>query len=159
MNVFDSIDTVKSLIKDRILSNQELLKLVSVLTEDPLVAKDITDLSKIVNKSIFFSPKTLDTNKDQKVFVTMETSLLSNMDGNRLIDVYFTFNIYCHIDLLELCDSRTRPWMICSCLSNMFTNSWGSWMGKMELEDGYEIIEIPNSYYGIKIRFSLSDFI
>lgn len=157
-NIFNSIDTTKSILMDRVLQNQNLLKLISIYDEDPLSHSDINDLSKIVDKSIFFKPKTLETQKDQMAFMCMGLSLLPNLDGNRVIDVFFTFTVYCHVDILDLCDGTSRAFKICAELNEMLTNTWGSWMGKIELEDGYEITEIPNSYYGINVRFSITDF-
>ena len=158
-NVFDFTDEIKSQIKDRVLSSQNLLKYIYYGTDDPLVEEDIDDLSLVVNKQIFFQPKTLDTIKEQNAFMTL--TVYGSPDfigGERISNITFSFNVFTHIENFELADGSTRAWKICSELSNLFTDTKGSWIGNCELEDFYEVAEVPNEYYCIVCKFVMSDF-
>lgn len=158
-NIFEAIDDIKIQIKDRVLSNQNILKYIYYGTEDPLSEKDIDDLSLVVNKQIFFQPKTLDTIKEQKAFLTL--TVYGSPDyftGERISNVTFSFNVFTHIENYELADGSTRAWKICSELSKTFTDTKGSWIGNCEMEDFYEVSEVPNEYYCIVVKFTMSDF-
>lgn len=157
-NVFEAMDEIKSQIKDRVLSNQNLLKYIYYGTEDPISEEDIEDLSLVVNKQIFFQPKTLDTIKEQIAFITLTTYGSPDYSGERITNVTFSFNIFTHIENYELADGSTRAWRVCSELSKLFTDTEGTWIGNCEMEDFYEVAEVPNEYYCIVLKFVMSDF-
>lgn len=157
-NVFDAMDTIKAEIKERVLSNQKLLKYIYYGTEDPLLEEDLEDLSQIVNRQIFFQPKMLDTLKEQKAYLTLTASGAPDYSGERITNVTFSFNILTHIEIYELADGSTRAWKICRELSDLFTDTKGSWMGNCEMEDFYEVAEVSNEYYCIVLKFVMSDF-
>lgn len=158
LNIFDEMDKIKSQIKDRVLSNQNLLKYIYYGDDDPLSEKDIEDLSLVVDKYVFFKPKMLDTLKEQKAYLTLTTSGSPDYSGERITNVTFTFNILTHLEIYDLADGSTRAWRICKELSDLFTNTNGSWIGNCEMEDFYEVAEVSNEYYCIALKFVMSDF-
>lgn len=158
LNIFDEMDKIKSQIKDRVLSNQNLLKYIYYGNDDPLSEKDIEDLSLVVDKYVFFKPKMLDTLKEQKAYLTLTTSGSPDYSGERITNVTFTFNILTHLEIYDLADGSTRAWRICKELSDLFTDTNGSWIGKCEMEDFYEVAEVSNEYYCIILKFVMSDF-
>lgn len=158
LNIFDEIDKIKSQIKDRVLSNQNLLKYIYYGDDDPLSEKDIEDLSLVVDKYVFFKPKMLDTLKEQKAYLTLTTSGSPDYSGERITNVTFTFNILTHLEIYDLADGSTRAWRICKELSDLFTDTNGSWIGNCEMEDFYEVAEVSNEYYCIVLKFVMSDF-
>lgn len=158
LNIFDEMDKIKSQIKDRVLSNQNLLKYIYYGNDDPLSEKDIEDLSLVVDKYVFFKPKMLDTLKEQKAYLTLTTSGSPDYSGERITNVTFTFNILTHLEIYDLADGSTRAWRICKELSDLFTDTNGSWIGNCEMEDFYEVAEVSNEYYCIILKFVMSDF-
>lgn len=158
LNIFDEMDKIKSQIKDRVLSNQNLLKYIYYGNDDPLSEKDIEDLSLVVDKYVFFKPKMLDTLKEQKAYLTLTTSGSPDYSGERITNVTFTFNILTHLEIYDLADGSTRAWRICKELSDLFTDTNGSWIGNCEMEDFYEVAEVSNEYYCIVLKFVMSDF-
>lgn len=158
LNIFDEMDKIKSQIKDRVLSNQNLLKYIYYGDDDPLSEKDIEDLSLVVDKYVFFKPKMLDTLKEQKAYLTLTTSGSPDYSGERITNVTFTFNILTHLEIYDLADGSTRAWRICKELSDLFTDTNGSWIGNCEMEDFYEVAEVSNEYYCIVLKFIMSDF-
>lgn len=158
LNIFDEMDKIKSQIKDRVLSNQNLLKYIYYGDDDPLSEKDIEDLSLVVDKYVFFKPKMLDTLKEQKAYLTLTTSGSPDYSGERITNVTFTFNILTHLEIYDLADGSTRAWRICKELSDLFTDTNGSWIGNCEMEDFYEVAEVSNEYYCIVLKFVMSDF-
>ena len=158
LNIFDEMDKIKSQIKDRVLSNQNLLKYIYYGNDDPLSEKDIEDLSLVVDKYVFFKPKMLDTLKEQKAYLTLTTSGSPDYSGERITNVTFTFNILTHLEIYDLADGSTRAWRICKELSDLFTDTNGPWIGNCEMEDFYEVAEVSNEYYCIVLKFVMSDF-
>lgn len=157
-DVFESLDEIKTQIKDRVLSNQNILKLIHYGTGDPLSQDDILDLSMIVNKKIYFQPKTFETIKDQIAFMTLNVNGMPEFGGGQISKVDFSFMVFTHLENFELEDGSTRAWKVCSELNKLFTDTKGTWIGKVEMEGFYEVSEVPNNYYCVSIRFSVSEF-
>lgn len=60
-NIFDEVDNIKSRVEQEILENQNLLKLLSIGHDNSLSKHDIAKPSSLVNKFIYFKPKTYST--------------------------------------------------------------------------------------------------
>ena len=67
--MFNVLNDFRKLIMEKILSNQELLKLVSISNDNPLSFEDIEDVQSLVNDCIWFKPKSFDTVENEKCFL------------------------------------------------------------------------------------------
>lgn len=112
----------------------------------------------IVNKKIYFQPKTFETIKDQIAFMTLNVNGMPEFGGGQISKVDFSFMVFTHLENFELEDGSTRAWKVCSELNKLFTDTKGTWIGKVEMEGFYEVSEVPNNYYCMSIRFSVSEF-
>jgi len=157
-NIFNEIDNIKLRAEEEILKNQNLLKLLSIGHDDPLSKPDITSVSKLVDKYVFFKPKVFDdTVTETQSFLLTDIRITPIRGGSGFCGIDLIFTIIVHNDLFELFDGKTRSYQIANELTESFNNEYGTWLGKCKLETCYSI-EVPSSYQGIRLIFTMTDF-
>jgi len=156
-NIFDEADNLKLRVEKEVLSNQELIKLISNSNDNPLSQPDIERPSQLIDKYIFFKPKVFDkTTTEVQCFLLTDVIITSIRDSVDFADIKLIFRIIIHNNLFELYDGKTRMNQIASRLNKAFDGKYGTWMGKCMFESG-QPIEMPTSYQGMQLVFNVTD--
>lgn len=156
--IFKRLNELKSTIKEHILSNQDLLKLIVYTDENPLDLPDIDDPQSLVNNRIYLNPVVWDATIEN-----IGTWLLSNIrvsslkKGSEFADVYLYFYVISHNDIYNLENGDTRVLAICDELTKSFDSSYGHWIGKCSLNSAQDITT-RKDYYSIELQFVFTDF-
>jgi hypothetical protein len=160
-NIFDRLGDLKNEIKDRILHNQELLKLLKYDNEDPLSNPDISmdDVLNMVggDGNIFFQPRAVDTIETNKSIITMKIQGRSNRIGTHHADISLIFVALVNYNCNELIDGTDRINRIGSCIKNLFDDTTGAWEGKI-LFKSFGDVTCPVKYASLGLEFTLTDF-
>lgn len=171
MNIFTRLNKFRTEIQDRILTNQDILKLLKYTAEDALYKPDISiddawnmvgdkkinpdTKEEISGGYVFFQPRTTDTIQDNKSILIM--SMTGRANKNNFADVYLTFRVLVDYSNKELVDGSYRLFTICEKLTDMFSNTSGSWIGDMTFKD-FGNITVPSNYDSMGVTFVISDF-
>lgn len=156
-NIFDEVDNIKFKAEEEILNNQDLLKLLSETSANPLSKPDIEKPSKLIDKYIYFKPKTYKTIEEVQSFLLMDTIITTTKGKNKFADIKLIFRVIVHNKLFELYDGKTRAYRIAKELKDSFGGEIGTWIGKCEFDDCYPLT-VPEDYQGIQMVFTMTDF-
>lgn len=157
-NIFDEVDNIKLRAEKEILSNQKLLKLLSIGHDNPLSKPDITSVSSLIDKYIFFKPKVFNDTVTQVQSFLLTDIIITSIKGSKDFgDIKLIFRVIVHNELFELYDGKTRAYQIAKELTTSFNGEYGTWMGKCKLDSCYPM-EVPSSYQGIQLVFTMTDF-
>ena len=155
--MFNVLNDFRKLIMEKILSNQELLKLVSISNDNPLSFEDIEDVQSLVNDCIWFKPKSFDTVENEKCFLITRMSVVPVYDKSEFASFRVNFYILVHNKLIDLYNDDNRAICICDCIHRMFHEAEGNWLGKISF-NGYKQIVAPYSYDGMSLSYELTQF-
>lgn len=170
MNIFTRLNKFRTVIQDRILTNQDILKLLKYTADDALFKPDLSideawnlvgdkkvnpDTKEETGGYIFFQPRATDTIQDDKSILIM--SMSGQKNRSNYADVYLTFIVLVDYSNKELIDGSYRLYTICEKIADMFGSTDGSWMGKMEFKD-FRNITVPTNYDAMGVTFLMSDF-
>lgn len=154
--IFARINELKSLIKEHLLSNQDLLKLIVYTEDNPLELPDIDDPQSLLNDYIYLNPIVWDS-----TIQSVRTFLLTNIRvasrSNDYADVYLYFYVISHNDIYELENGDTRVFAICDEIMRSFDSSYGNWVGKCSLKSSQEVTS-RKDYYAVEMQFVFTDF-
>lgn len=156
--IFKRLNELKTTIKEHVLSNQNLLKLIAYTDENALELPDIDDPQFLINNKIYFNPVVWDS-----TILDVGTWLLSNMRvssikrGSEFANVYLYFYIISHNDIYTLENGDTRVLAICDEITKSFDESYGHWLGKCELHSAQDITT-RKDYYSVELQFLFTDF-
>lgn len=154
--IFARINELKGLIKEHLLSNQDLLKLIVYADENPLELPDIDNPQSLLNNYIYLNPVVWDTTiQNVKTFLLTNIRVASR--SSDCADVYLYFYIISHNDIYELGNGDTRVMSICDELMKSFDESYGNWLGKCSLKSSQDITS-RKDYYAVEMQFIFTDF-
>lgn len=154
--IFARVNELKGLIKEHLLSNQNLLKLIVYNDDSPLELPDIDDPQSLLNNYIYLNPIVWDsTIQDVRTFLLTNIRVASI--SKDYADVYLYFYVISHNDIYELGNGDTRVWAICDEISKSFDSSYGHWLGTCDLKSSQEVTS-RKDYYAIEMQFVFTDF-
>ena len=157
-NIFDEVQNVRNTVMEKILQNQNILKLVAIPSPDALSQNDIENVGALIDNYIWFKPKVFEaTVKDVKCFLLMDINVTATRNRSNYSDIKIIFRVIVHNDLFELDNGKARSYEIAKHLTDMFQSEKGSWIGKCEFLSCYQL-ETPFAYQGIEVAFSVTDF-
>lgn len=156
--IFKRLNELKGTIKEHILSNQNLLKMIAYTDENPLDLPDIDDPQSLINNRIYLNPVVWDsTITDVGTFLLTNIRVSAIKRGSEFADVYLYFYVISHNDIYTLENGDTRVLSICDEIAKSFDSSYGHWIGKCELRSAQDITT-RKDYYAVELQFVFTDF-
>ena len=131
---FLAIEKDLALIIQKIMGNQNLLKMLYYTQPDCLKAKDLTmkEISSMINKEIRIVPKlNIEQECPNYVIITMD-NFTPNKTNPEFMDCTISFDILCHPDHWNMGNFKLRPFKIASEISSMIKNKKLSGIGVLQ---------------------------
>lgn len=162
MDLFETLDSLINKIKDEMLLNQNILKLVYYPAKAPLLEKDIDDVRSLVDNYIYFKPIAYDqVLQIEKTIMVMDFGISPTRGRDSYVDITFRIRTISHNNLTDIEINnieRNRCRTMCGEISKTFMNSVGKeWIGKCEFNDFSEFY-VAQDYYGVGISFTVTNF-
>lgn len=157
-DIFRSLNEFKVTVQDKLLLNENLIKLLHYNDGDPLSKPIVDNVQDLVEKNIFFYPRVFDeTMREEKSFITMSIHSRASRSST-YIDVVLVFNVITHKSLRGLSSGENRIWRISEELNEMFNYSKDdAFLGKCKLNDFNELT-LASNYYGLQVTYSFTGF-
>lgn len=131
---FLTIEKDFALIANKMLKNQDLLKLLYYTEPDCLKAPDLTpeQIMSLLNTKIRIVPK-IDIEKDcpTQVIITFD-NFKPNDHNPQFRDHTIHFDVLCHPDHWNLGNFQLRPYKIIGCIDAMFNNQKMTGIGELQ---------------------------
>ena len=146
-----------SLIMSRILSNQNILKLLTYNTRDwksqPAVsAEKVKEMFE--TQQISAVPR-IKVDKSEKTYLRLiYGSMTRNSTNPEFRDNIISFDIICHFDVWNLGDLQLRPYKIAGQLDGMFNNTRLTGVGKINFLGASQII-LNEEYAGLSLMYQI----
>lgn len=157
-NVFDKLDDLQEIIENKILENQNLLKLIHYNTSEPLEESDIDDPLSLVENDIYWYPiiaeNVLSTTG---VYLLCDFSMYKPAYQVDFANMNISFTILIHKHLRTVYDSHRRMNMILSELCDMFNRAMGDWLGDTEIVS-FANMTTRKDYQASHITFRATQF-
>lgn len=161
MGMFESLNKLTNRMKDALLLNQNILKLVYYPNKTPLNNNDVDNARDLINDYIYFYPIAFDDVIQEEKCLIMSTFDISPTYGkNNYVNMNFTFVIIAHNRICEIeidNEERNRVTSICDEITEEFNRARGNWLGGCSFK-GFNEIYIAQDYYSVKLSFSVTDF-
>lgn len=143
-----------SIIIERILDNNNLMKLLYYTQRDCLNADNLTIEQKynMINKNILIVPK-IDIIQDCPSYVIIQIGNFSpNKTNPEFLDCEISFDILCHPDHWILGDFKLRPYRIAGEIDKMFNKQKLTGIGRLYFM-GMDDLVLNDNLMGISISY------
>ena len=161
MDLFETLDNLVGRIKDEILLNQNILKLVYYPDKKPLIKKDIDDVRSLVDSYIYFKPIAYEqVLQDTRTILVMDFNINPIRGKTNYVDIIFRIRVISHNKLCDIeinNEERNRARAICGEINKSFLNATGEWLGKCEFRDFAEFY-VAQDYYCVGITYAVTNF-
>ena len=143
-----------SIITNKLLKNDTLMKLMYYTQPDCLKADDLTMKQKqsMLNKNILIVPK-IDIQKDCPTYLVIQ---IGNFEPNKTNPQFLycevSFDILCHPDHWILGNFKLRPYRIAGEINKMFNNEKMTGIGTMQLI-GTDDLVMNDDLMGVSITY------
>lgn len=153
---FLSIEKDYSLIVNKIISNQRLLKLLFYNSSDALKRKDIEDkdIIKILDENIKLVPQIQIGDEVKSYLVITFDDFSPNATNSEFRNNLLIFDIICHTDLWNLQDFQMRPYKIAGELDSMFEKKKLSGIGRTQFVTCQQL-KIDSSHIGFTMVYRI----
>lgn len=155
-NSFLSIEKDFSIIIDKLLNNDTLMKLLYYTQKDCLAAADLSMDQKqsMLNKNILLVPKiNIDIDGDCPNYLIIQIgNFESNKTNPEFLDCEISFDILCHADHWNLGNFRLRPYRIAGEINQMFNNKKLTGIGTLQFM-GTEDLVLNGDLMGLSIMY------
>jgi len=146
----------------RLISSQNLCKLLTYASDNPFAENDINDTSNLLFNKIFPTPKLPDTVESiQDVKSSLLTVVFDDfsLSGNpKFKNVTVSFSIYCHVDIWQMKGTgKLRPYSIMEEIDNLFNNEKVIGLGKMQFKRS-RFIAANAKNLGYRIDYDIVSF-
>jgi hypothetical protein len=156
LSKFSQLNQDINRVLDKLVSNQDLCKLLYYTNDSPLDESDIQDTSSLLYSLIFPYPISVETFKDDDgnpIAKTIINILFDDFElgktNNKFKSSKLVFIILCHTSLWRLSDSTLRPFCILDQIDQMFSDQRVLGIGKGEF-NGWRISWANDDYVGYK---------
>lgn len=157
-NPFDKLDDLQNIAEDRILSNQNLLKLIHYGVSNPLDMEDIDDPYSMIDTDIFLYPIIPDeTLTAVKSYLLCDFTIARMRDYDDYINMNVTFTVAIHKALRNVYNNHRRMTMILSELTDMFNRAKGDWLGDSQIIS-FDTLTTRKDYQSCEITFRMTQF-
>lgn len=146
-------------ILNKILQNQDLLKLIKYTDKDPLSHDDLNqnEIDEMIGKNILFTPVIPDEEQQAESFLTI---LFENYQINENIDfkdATLRFDIICPSNTWVINDSELRPFKIMQIIDGMVNGARLEGIGNLQFRESNVII--PSAYHaGYMMEYGHQEF-
>lgn len=133
-------------IVDKLLKDQQLLKLIRYTDADPLKHPDLTkeEIDAMFNKNILITPKIPDDDQDKNcyIIVLLDNYVLDpkNSDFKQTV---IRFDILCPMDRWLINDRSLRPYMIMNRIDTLFNEQKLAGIGNLSFEGAVRLVVSP----------------
>ena len=130
-------------IMEKMLANQNLLKLLKYSTPDALTSKrDLTEeeKSELVNKNIKVVPQLPIPEEEGSFIIVAFDGFVTNENNPEFRDNMITFDVLCFMDCWIMNDYMLRPYKIMHEIDEMFNNSKLNGIGKVDFISANSLI-------------------
>lgn len=143
---FLSIEKDYSLIVNKMIENQRLMKLLYYNTKDALKQPDLNgaQIREVLEKNISIVPKITIDNEMPNYIVINFDNFSTNDENPAFRDNLIIFDIVCHLDLWSLGDFQLRPYKIAGELDYLFADKRLTGIGKIEFLASQQISVAPD---------------
>ena len=144
---------------NKILQNQDLLKLLKYTDSDPLSHDDLSqnEIDEMIGNNILFTPVIPDEEQKAQSFLTI---LFENYEINDNVDyknATLRFDIICPSNSWVINDSDLRPFKIMQIIDGMMNGSRLEGIGNLQFKEANIII--PSAYHtGYMMEYEHSEF-
>lgn len=157
MSKFSELNQNLMTILSKLISSQNLCKLIKYNSSNPLSEADIDDTSELLFSSIYPYPFT------PEVSDTADTVINVVFDGFELgkDNIYFknsqlTFVVICNNKVWRI-DGMLRPFAILNEIDQLFNFQRDIGIGKMLFDNG-QLLWVNSQYSGYKVTYNICDF-
>jgi hypothetical protein len=164
LSKFDELNRNLMDVMSKLVSSQNLCKLLLYTSDNPFVEPDIVDTSSLIFNKIFPIPKLPDTVESvQNVKGSLLTAVFEDIkigSTNRgFKNSLLCFNIYCHIDLWQMSETggKLRPFSIMQEIDTLFNDQRVIGLGRMQFVRSRPIAANATNI-GYKIDYEICDF-
>ncbi|MGL5152640.1 MAG: hypothetical protein ACRC7N_18965 [Clostridium sp.] len=155
--LFKNLNELKYKVKDKLLTNQNLLKLLRYSDGNPTINPDIDNPQSLLDDFIYLKPRAYSTQWSQRGILLFTQTVDMISDSRIYADVYLIFTIAIHNEILILDDGRDRMYCICEELHKMFNANSDFGVGRVELNNFRET-KGATDYYTADLVFSVTNF-
>lgn len=133
-------------IVDKLLKDQQLLKLLKFTDGDPLEHPDLTkeEIDEMFNKNILITPKIPDEDKEKNsyIIVLLDDYILSPVN-NDFKQTTIRFDVICPMDKWLINDKSLRPYMIMNRIDTLFNEQKLAGIGNLSFEGASRLVVSP----------------
>lgn len=152
---FYGFSRIKQLIKQTLLSNQDIVNLICVRTDNMAqfknVAKGAQSPARSYIKQFKYVP---DTIEEESVYVTMQ-SAVNSTNKFSLKEIEIIVYVFAHVDLMEMVQG-VRTDILTGYIDNAINGLDTVGVGRLQLIEGEEYNPIQD-YYGWALRYRIID--
>ncbi len=142
----------------KLISSQNLCKLLQFPVDNPYLESNIEDTSSLLFDKVFPIPKIPTVSETQESYLTV---IFDNfgLNGNiKFKDALLVFNIYCHIDLWQMTGTgKLRPYAIMEEIDKLLNDQRVIGLGKMQFSRS-RFIAANEKYMGYRLEYNVLDF-
>lgn len=139
---FLSTDKDLSLIFQKIMGNQRLLKMLYYTQKDCLKASDLTDaeIYGMLEKQLKIVPNLTITEECPNFVIVTFDNFIPNASNPEFRDCTINFDILCHPDHWNLGNFQLRPHKIAGEIDAMFNNQYLTGIGTVQFAGGNNLV-------------------
>lgn len=156
-NLFKELNKLKEEVADKLLSNQNILKLLRYDSDNPLGEPDIDNPQELLDSYIYLKPRAYDTQWSTRSVLITRIVAKRVRGSKTYADIALVFTIVVHNQICLLEDGRDRMFCICDELHKSFHDEASFGIGKIEFEDFREV-NGSSDYYSNDIVFKVTVF-
>ena len=151
---FLSLEKDFALIANKIMSDQDLLKMLYYTQPDCLQADDLTgiEIVSMLHKQIKIVPKIdIDTDCPNYIIISFD-NFTPNKKNPEFMDCTINFDIFCHPDHWNMGNFALRPYKIAGRINKLFNNQKLTGIGDVNLVSGNNLI-LNNQLMGLSLIY------
>ena len=145
-------------ITNRLLANQNLCKLLSIRTKDPLGAADIADTSTLFSKNIKIIPKLDPVETDESIMIIAVSTGMIDVMNSEYRNIVLTIGIYVPLNQWAIKDENLRPFAIIGEIQKSLDKKDVNGLGRLQVGN-FELSMISGdvSRYDLEVRVTNFD--
>lgn len=151
---FLSTDKDLSLIFQKIMGNQRLLKMLYYTQKDCLKASDLSmdEIQSMLHKQLKIVPDIKITEECPNIVIVTFDNFIPNATNPQFRDCTINFDILCHPDHWNLGNFQLRPHKIAGEIDAMFDGQYLTGIGKVQFAGGNNLV-LNDQLMGISIMY------
>ena len=159
-NVIDKVPLYKNTIMQRMLEDDDLMKLLYYQVADAPILDNVPKKARdeMIFKQIFPERVATEIISEQKSIICVEMSLAeTSRRRERTMDAYITVYIFTHLDISRTV-TGSRKDLIASRVNKVINRTKGPWLGELAVDGMIPFVTQYNLFGGYELTFSIKDF-